>query len=161
MQISKKQSFLNPVKLFSNSSISHNKLSPDSDESRFRLRGVATISAKSLSSEKFEIVRNASWPKNHVYISYNTKSLNLKINDQFTNMTGALRSEFIYEINLRDSGLRGLIRVAEECDTMADRWCRMNGCTLEFWNNDIDCLNTKVKRRKLCVLTLLLKILFF
>lgn len=122
------------------------------DESRFRLRGVSTISAKSLSSEKFEIVRNVSWPKNHVYISYNTKSLSLKINDQFTNMTGALRTEFICEINLRDSGLRGLISIAEEYDAMEERWCRLSGCSLEFWNNDIDCLNMKVKQQKLLFL---------
>lgn len=116
------------------------------EESRFRLRGVSTISAKSLSSEKFEIVRNASWPKNHVYISYNTKSLNLKINDQFTNMTGALRTEFICEVNLNDSGLSGFLNIAEENNPMRERWCRLIGCTMEFWNNHVDCLNRKVTR---------------
>lgn len=115
------------------------------EESRFRLRGVSTISANALTSEKFEIVRNAQWPKTHVYISYNTKTLNLKINDQFTNMTGTLRTEFICEVNLNDSGLTGFISLAEENSPMQERWCRLIGCTMEFWNNDIDCLNRKVK----------------
>ncbi len=130
------------MKLFSNST---SKLTPDIEESRFRLRGSATISPNSLSSEKFEIVRNTSWPKDHVYISYNTKSLNLKINDQFTNMTGAFRTEFVCEIKLSDSGLTGFLSIAEVNGVMQEMWCRLIGCTMEFWNDDIDCLNGKVR----------------
>lgn len=119
------------------------------EESRFRLRGSSTISARSLSSEKFEIVRNASWPKSHVYLSYNLMSLHLKINDQFTNMTGALKTEFICEVSLCDSGLTGFLRIAEENNPMRELWCRLIGCTMEFWNNDIDCLNRKVQASEL------------
>lgn len=133
------------MKLFSNSSVSNAKVTVDSEESRFRLRGVATLSAEYLSSEKFEIVRNTSWPKDHVYISYNTKCLKLKINDEFSLMTGAITTEFVCEVNLSDSGLSGNLNVVEENEPMREMWCRVIGCTMEFWNNDIDCLNRKVK----------------
>lgn len=157
LQISKKPLFPNPVKLFSNSSDSPPKWLSDLDESRFRLRGVSTISAKTLSSEKFEIVRNVPWPKNHVYISYNTKSLNLKINDQFANITGALTIEFISEVNLNDSGLIGPISIGEDNNMMRKCWCRLNGCTLEFWNNELDCRNTKVRQLQSSLFLLILK----
>lgn len=132
------------MKLFSSSSTSNNKLISDTEESRFRLRAVTTLSVNALSAEKFEIIRNNSWPKTHVFISYNTKCLNLKINDQFTHLTGALRTEFICEINLSDSGLSGFLNITDDSKTMRKLWGRLNGYTVEFWNNDIDCLNEKV-----------------
>lgn len=148
-QISRKTLLPNPVKLFTNSlSASTSKPTVEMEESRFRLRGVSSLSAMALSTDKFEIIRSNSWPKSHVYISYNSKSLNLKINDQFTTMTGALRTEFIFEVNLRDSGLNGFLNVAEENVPMQKMWCRLNGCSLEFWSNDIDCLNRKVSQMK-------------
>ncbi|XP_037045488.1 uncharacterized protein LOC119080960 isoform X2 [Bradysia coprophila] len=143
-KIPKKSLFSNTVKLFTNATASTSKTINQSEESRFRLRGVSTISANCLSSEKFEIVRNVSWPRTHVYISYNTKALNLKINDQFSNMTGALRTEFICEVDLRDTGLAGHLYIEEGIATKREMWCRLVGCTIECWSNDIDCLNGKV-----------------
>lgn len=113
------------------------------DESKFRLRGVSAISSRTLSSEKFEIIRHATWPQNHVFVSCDTNSLNFAIKDQFTNMTGPFRIEFICEINLRDSGMEGFINVYDGI-YMKRYWCHLSGCSLEFWNDDIDCRRIQV-----------------
>lgn len=130
--------------MFANATASSSKSIPKPEESRFRLRGTSTISANCLSSEKFEIVRNTSWPKQHVYVSYNTKSLNLKVNGQFANMTGALQTEFICEVSLNDSGLAGYLDIESENSTRRGVWCRLAGCRIEGWSNDINCLDGKV-----------------
>ncbi|KAJ6641902.1 Anillin [Pseudolycoriella hygida] len=145
-KVTKKPLFSNPVKLFSSSAPPSPTPTKDLEESRFRLRGAAIISAKSLSSEKFEIVRKDSWPRNHVYISYNTKSINLKMYDPNTNMTGALRTEFVFELNLCDSGLAGFLIVTDgrRNDSKQEAWCRLTGCTIEISNNENNSVNGKL-----------------
>lgn len=76
-------------------------------------------------------------------------------------MTGALRTEFICAVNLSDSGLAGFLNIAEENnDKQRPKWCKLSGCTMELWNNDIDCLNRKVRQVTQSLWSFIYKLIF-